>query len=50
VAANDPDASYLIRKLENDPTIMGSFMPPTGMLPQSDIDVVRTWIINGALR
>ena len=51
VAPNDPDASYLIRKMENDASITGNRMPPGSMpVPQADIDVVREWITNGALR
>ncbi len=51
VAPNDPDASYLIRKLENTAGISGSRMPlGATALPQSDIDVIRQWISDGALR
>lgn len=51
VAPNDPDGSYLIRKLENTAGITGSRMPPGGTgLPQADIDVIRQWISDGALR
>jgi hypothetical protein len=51
VAPNDPDASYLIRKLEGTAGISGSQMPPGGtVLPQSDINVIRQWIQNGASR
>lgn len=51
VAENDPDNSYLIRKLEATPGITGSQMPPDGnALPQSDIDVIRQWISDGAVR
>jgi hypothetical protein len=49
VAPFDPDASYLIRKLENTPGISNGRMPPSGPLPQSDIDQIREWILNGAL-
>ena len=50
VEPGDPNASYLIRKLEGGPGIMSSRMP-IGLpaIPQSDIDVIRTWITNGAL-
>lgn len=51
VAPNDPDASYLIRKLENTAGISGARMPPNAAaLAQSDIDQIRLWINNGALR
>ena len=50
VAAGDPDASYLIRKMENTAGITGAVMPPAGMLPQSEIDVIRQWITDGANR
>ncbi len=50
VEPGNPDDSYLIRKLEGDPTISGAQMPLTlPALPQSDIDVVRQWITDGAL-
>jgi hypothetical protein len=49
VIANDPDNSYLIQKLENDPGIVGLVMPAVP-LPQADIDVIRQWILDGALR
>ena len=50
VIANDPDNSYLIQKLENDPDIVGLVMPPGVPLQQTDIDVIRQWILDGALR
>ena len=46
VEAFDANNSYLVRKLEGN---AGGIMPPTGMLPQADIDVIRTWIDNGAI-
>jgi hypothetical protein len=49
VAPNDPDASYLVHKLEgNAPT--GNIMPPTGILPLAMINQVRQWIADGAQR
>ena len=50
VAPGDPDASYLIRKMENTAGISGNRMPPPGRapIPQSDIDQIRLWITNGA--
>ena len=51
VAPTDPDASYLIRKMENTAGITGSRMPPGGAaVPQSDIDQIRQWILDGAVR
>jgi len=45
----DPDASYLIQKLEGTAS-SGGRMPLGGIpLPQADIDVIRSWIANGAL-
>ena len=37
----NPDGSYLIMKLEGN---AGGIMPPSGMLPQPDINVIRQWI------
>ncbi len=48
VAANDPNNSYLIQKMEAT-AIVGGVMPPAGALPQLTIDVVRQWITDGAL-
>jgi hypothetical protein len=46
----DPDASYLICKLENCPWIIGSQMPLIGgPLDPAVIDVIREWITLGAL-
>ena len=50
VAPNDPDASFLIRKLEGtlDPN-EGTMMPQTGTrLPQAKLDLLRRWIAAGA--
>lgn len=50
VKAGDPNNSYLVQKLEGVPTISGVRMPFGGpYLPQSTIDVITTWITNGAL-
>lgn len=48
VAPNDPDASYLIQKLEGT-AATGQQMPPGGALSQPVIDVVRQWITDGAI-
>jgi hypothetical protein len=45
----DPDASYLICKLENCSWIVGSQMPIIpGPLEQTVIDVIREWVLLGA--
>jgi hypothetical protein len=44
----DPDASFIIQKLEGTQTL-GDRMPDGGpYLPQSTIDVIRQWILDGA--
>jgi len=49
VEPGDPDASYLIRKLEGGPGISGSRMPQGGpYLSQATIDMIRQWIADGA--
>jgi hypothetical protein len=49
VAAGNPNNSYLIRKLEGGPNIVGNRMPLVGPpLPQTTIDSIRLWITNGA--
>lgn len=49
VAPNDPDNSYLIQKLEGTAAVGGQ-MPLGGTpLPQSEIDIVRQWITEGAI-
>jgi hypothetical protein len=49
VTPGNPDNSYLIRKLEGGPGIVGVQMPFGGpYLPQASIDVIRQWITNGA--
>lgn len=48
VAPGNPNASYLIQKLEGTATI-GGRMPLNGApLPQADIDMIRQWITDGA--
>ena len=50
VVPGDPGASYLIQKLEGRSDIFGSRMPLGGpFVPQADIDVIRSWIAQGAL-
>jgi hypothetical protein len=49
VVPGDPNGSYLIHKLEGRSDIVGSRMPDGGpFLVQTDIDVIRTWIVQGA--
>jgi hypothetical protein len=49
VAPGNPDNSYLIRKLEGGPNIVGDRMPRFGAaLDQATINVIRQWITNGA--
>jgi hypothetical protein len=38
----NPNGSYLIMKLEGNAG--GLAMPPSGMLPSQDINVIRQWI------
>ena len=49
VVPGDPNGSYLIQKLEGRSDIIGSRMPVGGpFLPQTDIEVIRSWIAQGA--
>jgi hypothetical protein len=48
VVAGDPNASYLVQKLEGT-AATGGVMPPSGSLAQATIDVVRQWITDGAV-
>lgn len=51
VKPGNPDASYIIRKLEGASGIVGSRMPLGGpYLSQEQINRVRDWIANGAPR
>lgn len=49
VVAGDPDASYLVEKIESAGDV-GVRMPPGRALPQDQIDAIRLWITNGAQR
>ena len=45
----DPEASYLIRKRDGRAGIVGSRMPQVPpFLSADEIDVIRTWITDGA--
>ena len=49
VAPGDPDASYLVHKLDGRSSIVGSRMPQGGpFLSTTEINVVRAWITAGA--
>jgi hypothetical protein len=48
VEAGDPANSYLVQKLEGSASA-GQQMPPGAALPQSEIDVIRQWITDGAI-
>ena len=48
VQPGDPANSYLIQKLEGTAS-GGQQMPPGAPLPQSEIDVIRQWILDGAI-
>tara|TARA_R110000868_G_scaffold259361_5_gene517311 strand:- start:74145 stop:74801 length:657 start_codon:yes stop_codon:yes gene_type:complete len=47
VIPSDPNASGLVDKIEPNPQF-GVRMPQGGMLDQSQIDLIRTWITEGA--
>jgi hypothetical protein len=49
VNPGNPDASYMVQKIENAPGIIGGQMPLMETpLPQATIDAIRQWITNGA--
>jgi hypothetical protein len=50
VIPGDPDNSYLVRKLEGGPDIVGTRMPQTGgpYLTEGQMLVIRRWIRDGA--
>lgn len=49
VAPGDPDNSYIIRKLEGGPNIVGAQMPLNLQpLSQETINAIRVWISEGA--
>lgn len=49
VTPANPDSSYLIRKLEGGPNIVGVRMPAGGTpLAQTTVNVIRAWISSGA--
>jgi hypothetical protein len=51
VSPGNPDASYLVQKLEGGPGIVGSRMPLNGpFLTNGQIAIIRRWIDDGAPR
>ncbi|MCB9689668.1 MAG: hypothetical protein H6738_21660 [Alphaproteobacteria bacterium] len=49
VIPGDPDGSYVVKKLEDAPDIVGDPMPwPFGNQPVGDIAEIRDWIACGA--
>ena len=48
VVPGDPEASYLIHKLEGRASIVGHRMPPPPFLSNAEIALVRGWILAGA--
>lgn len=46
-----PDESYIVKKIEGDPSIVGNRMPLGGpYLSEAQIESIRNWITNGAPR
>ena len=45
VVAGDPNGSYLLDKILGTIGICGSRMPLLSILPDSDVEVIREWII-----
>src|SRR5689334_13236743 len=48
VSPGNPDASYLIQKLEGHAAVGGQMPLGQAPLPQATINVIRQWISNGA--
>jgi mono/diheme cytochrome c family protein len=51
VVSGNPDASYLVLKLRDDPTIYGDPMPPPAdydLIATEDLNIVIAWINGGA--
>lgn len=44
VIPGDANDSYLIKKLEDHPSIVGGQMPPVGMLSNTQINQIKAWI------
>ena len=45
VIAGDPDESYMMKKILNEPGICGAQMPIGTILDAEDTDVIREWIL-----
>jgi hypothetical protein len=50
IEQGDPNGSYLVLKIEGDPSIVPDRMPPSpaAPLPPEVIDVIRQWVFDGA--
>jgi hypothetical protein len=48
VAPGDPDASYLLQKIERAMPAVGVRMPPDQPLTPNKIEAIRAWIAAGA--
>jgi len=48
VAPGDPANSYLVRKINGGPSILGSQMPLGGQLSAEEIAVITSWVQQGA--
>ncbi len=49
IAPGDPDASYLVKKVQGDSDISGGRMPlGRTALSADEIDAIRQWILDGA--
>lgn len=46
IAPGDPDASFLLAKLEGPPPGCGERMPPVGHLTANEVTCVRSWILS----
>jgi hypothetical protein len=48
VVPGDPDASYVMQKLTEEAPAAGDQMPPTAPLDDARIELMRSWITDGA--
>ncbi len=46
VIAGDPDESYMIKKILNEPGVCGGQMPIGTLLDAEDTNVIRDWILD----
>lgn len=49
IKPNYPEESYLYRKLTGE-NIDGTVMPPSGKLNHIQLDIIKSWIENGAIK